>query len=243
MNIGESAKDRRVLVREAGFRPTSAISVLAGTCVALGVIALTGLIAAAVTNGVGIDTEAFSRRDWRVSGSIGAAAGVLVVFAAFYFGGYTAGRMSRRMGFRHGALVFFAGAIIVAVAGLVIAGTGAWTDLRQHLSTNDVPTGSNTWSDIGIAGAIGTAVAMLLGAMFGGIKGDRWHSQLTATAERNRARAEAAPAEHEPATSTHQLGDDETMLDLRDRDHTEATEPSVEEERENARQARADVGL
>ena len=74
--------------------------------------------------------------------------------------------------------------------------------------------------------------------MFGGITGDRWHSRLTAAAAESRARAEEAPVDDE--RPRRELGDDETTIDVRDR--TEAMEPSIEEERENARAGRADVG-
>lgn len=240
--MGESAKDRRLLVREAGFKPTSAISVVAGTLVAFGLMAVVMAIAGAIAMAIGLDTDTFSRQEWRNAGIATAVVGVVIVFCAFLLGGYTAGRMSRRMGFRHGSLVFVCAVAIIAVVTAVVALAGAWTDLRQDLASNDVPTGSGTWSDIGIAAGIASAAAMLLGSMFGGISGDRWHSRLTAAAAEARARARDEAAfdadEHRPA---HPLGEDETTIDIRDR--TEAMTPSVEEERENAAAGRADVGL
>ena len=238
--MGESAKDRRLLVREAGFKPTSAISVVAGTLVAFGLVAVAMAIAGAIAIAIGLDTDTFSRQDWRNAGIATACVGVVIVFCAFLLGGYTAGRMSRRMGFRHGSLVFVCAVAIIAVVAAVVALAGAWTDLRQDLAANDVPTGSGTWSDIGIAAGIAAAAAMLLGSMFGGISGDRWHSRLTAAAAEARARDEEAidVDEHRPR---HALGEDETSIDIRDR--TEAMTPSLEEERENAAAGRADVGL
>jgi MFS family permease len=165
----------------------------------------------------------------------------VVLFAAFALGGYTAGRMSRRMGFRHGVLVFVCAAVAIAVVAAIVAGTGAWTDIRNHLVDHSVPVGSGTWSDIGIIGGIAMAAAMLFGGVAGGMKGDRWHTQLTATAARNRARDAEAQATDAPVAEASDLGRDATTIDLRD--ETEAREPSVEEERENARTARQDVGL
>jgi amino acid transporter len=241
MKIGESAKDRRVLVREAGFRPTSGISVFAGICAAVGLIAVAAGVAAAVADAAGMHTDAWTRHDWRVAGTVAAAIAVVVVFGSFMLGGYTAGRMSRRMGFRHGVLMFLFTAVAIAVVGCIVAGTGAWTHLRNDLANHDVPVGWGTWSDIGVIGGIALVAAMLLGSLAGGMKGDRWHTQLTAAAARNRARTEDAPQTEEAARPTHELGRDATTIDLRD--ETEASEPSVEEERENARAARADVGL
>jgi MFS family permease len=234
MKMGETAKDRRLLIREAGFKPTSLISVLCGAMVALGLVAFMSVIGVAAGNAVGIDTDTYSRHDWRVAGTTAAAIGVVVVFGAFLLGGYTAGRMSRRMGFRHGALVFLGAAALLAMATLVVAGSGAWTDFREHLANNDVPVGPGTWSDIGVIGGIAAAAAMLLGSVLGGIRGDQWHSRMTAAAERNRTRrTDTEPTTREPA--------DDWSIDIRDR--TEALEPSVEEERENEREARTEVGL
>lgn len=163
-----------------------------------------------------------------------------MILGAFLLGGYTAGRMSRRMGFRHGTLVFACAAVMIAVVGGLAAATGAWTDLRHNLASNGIPTGSGTWSDIGIVAGVASAAAMLLGSMMGGISGDRWHSRITTAAAEARARAEEAPVdEHRPPHRA--IGEDETDIDIRDR--TEATMPSVEEERENVRAGRADVGL
>lgn len=240
MKIGESAKDRRVLVREAGFRPTSGISVIAGMCAAVGLVAIAAGIAAAVADAAGMDTDAWTRHDWRVAGAVSAAVAVVVLFGSFVLGGYTAGRMSRRMGFRHGLLVFVLTAVAIVVVGAIVAGTGAWADLRDRLADNNVPVGWGTWSDMGVIGGAALLVAMLLGAVAGGVKGDRWHTQLTAAAAHNRARADETSIDLRDRP-THELGRDETTLDLRDQ--TEAREPSIEEERENARAARADVGL
>jgi hypothetical protein len=242
MKMGESAKDRRLLVREAGFKPTSLISVVAGTLAAFGLLAVAMAVAAAVVAAIGIDTNTFTNHEWRRAGIAGASIGVVIVFGAFLLGGYTAGRMSRRMGFRHGALVFLCAAMIIAVVTALATVTDAWTDLRHHLAANDIPTGSGTWSDIGIAAGIASAAATLLGSMLGGIAGDRWHTRLTSTAAERRARAEEAHAEDERwERPRHALGEDETSIDLRDR--TEAMTPSLEEERENERAGRADVGM
>ena len=136
---------------------------------------------------------------------------------------------------RNGLGVFVLAAAVIAI----VAGLAAWlgdpTSVRQSLSDNGVPTGANTWSDIGIGAAIAAGVAMLLGSLLGGIKGERWHGRLvTAAVEK---REERTRVEEEPRPR-HALGQDETNIDLRDR--TLDDEPSLEEERENQRVGRAD---
>jgi hypothetical protein len=236
----ETAKDRLKLAHEAGYRTTSFASVLAGTLVAFGAVALVMAVTGAVGSQLGLRTDGISTHDWRNAGTAGAAIAAVVLFAAFLFGGYTAGRMSRRAGARHGMSVFVLSAVIV---GLVI-GLAAWlgdpSSVRDHLSSNGVPVDTNTWSDIGFGAAIAGLVAMLLGAVLGGIRGDRWHGHLLRAADERRR--EEVAARPRPART---LGDDPTTsVDVRD--HATANgdgdgdgdgdeELSVEEERERAR--------
>ena len=196
-------------------------------------------IAGAVGANMGFTTDGISTSEWRQAGVGGAIAAAVVVLLAFFFGGYTAGRMGRRSGMRHGLAVFVLAAAVIAI----VAGLTAWLSdtesIRQQLSDNGVPTSANTWSDIGIGAAIAVGAAMLLGAIFGGIKGERWHGKLVTAAAEKREERLAADAPDRPK---HALGQDETTLDLRDR--TVAHEElSVEEERERQRVARSDVGM
>lgn len=213
----ESSRERRHLVKDAGFPTTSFVSVVAGFLVALGTIALIGGIAAAVGSGLGISTDGISTDEWRQAGIGGAVAAAVVFFVAFFFGGYTAGRMGRRAGFRHGLLVF---GLMVLVGGVIAALTAAFGDAdaaRDAFQDQGVPTDGDTWSDIGLGAGIAAVAAMLLGSILGGIKGEKWHGKLlSAYADR-----------HDPVAVTR---DDGTIVDLRNDE--ERTALSVEEERE-----------
>ncbi|MCU1487212.1 MAG: hypothetical protein JWN67_3958 [Actinomycetia bacterium] len=239
MRTVESARDRRRLARDAGFGQTSFPSILAGTLVAFGAVATVLAIAGAVGANAGLTSDGISTNEWRQAGIAGAAIATVVVFLAFFFGGYTAGRMGRRSGMRNGLGVFVLAAAVIAIVVGLTAWLGDAESVRQRLSDNGVPTGANTWSDIGIGAAIAAGVAMLLGSLLGGAKGERWHGRLvTAAVEKRdeRTKAEEAPRPR------HALGQDETSIDLRE-DPTVAQEPSIEEERENQRIARSDVGM
>ena len=213
----ESSRERRHLVKDAGFPTTSFVSVVAGFLVALGTIALIGGIAAAVGSGLGISTDGISTDEWRQAGIGGAIAAAAVFFVAFFFGGYTAGRMGRRAGFRHGLLVF---GLMVLVGAVIAALTAAFGDAdaaRDAVQDQGVPTDANTWSDIGLGAGIAAVLAMLLGSVLGGIKGEKWHGKLlSAYADR-----------HDPVAVTR---DDGTVVDLRNDEDRAAL--SVEEERE-----------
>jgi hypothetical protein len=224
----ETARSRRQLVEAAGWRRTSPSSVLAGTLVAFGAITLVAAAAGAAGSALGLHTSGISTHEWRQTGVAATAVGAVVVFVSFFFGGYTAGRMGRRAGARHGALVFLLSALLIGVIAVL-----AWAvrdsvhvDIAGSLRDNGVPTNSGTWADIGLGAGIAGAAAMLVGSILGGIRGDRWHGRLASAVVDARAhdarvddtRVDAAvPADRTDA------------IDLRDQP------PSVEEERDQTR--------
>ena len=219
-------------MKEAGWRTTSGLSVLAGALVAFGAVALVAAGAGAGGSALGLDTDGISTEEWRQAGIAGAAVGALVVFGAFFFGGYTAGRMSRRAGGRHGLLVFLLGAVLIGAVALIGWAMSGELSVVNDLSDNGVPTDQDTWGDIGVGAAIAAAAAMLLGSTLGGIRGDRWHGRLaTAVVEHREAERDD---EMERTQQQHvEVGDtpvDRTsVVDLTDSDRREL---SVEEERD-----------
>ena len=231
----ETARARRQLVEEAGWRTTSGISVLAGTMVAFGTVALIAAGAGAAGSALGLDTEGISTDEWRQAGIAGAVVGAVVVFLSFFFGGYTAGRMSRRAGARHGAMVFLLSVVLMGAIALIAWAMSGDLNVANDLRDNGVPTDQNTWADIGIGAAIAAGVAMLLGAIVGGIRGDRWHGRLAnAVVEHREAERDVVVEDtrrHEVETATTTA----PVVDLRDDDRTEM---SVEEEREHVEETR-----
>ena len=179
--IVETRNDRRELARDAGFSRVSLGSVLAGTLGAYGAGAVLLAIAAAVVKAVGVDTN-LSTNEWRQLGMGGGIAVAVVMFLAYLYGGYVAGRMSRRAGALNGVLVFVLG---IAMAAGVAALANAFTDgdtVMRNLRNIGVPTSAEEWRDVGTVAGIGSLVAMLLGSIFGGTLGERWHGKLMARA-------------------------------------------------------------
>lgn len=237
----ETARTRRRYVEEAGWSTTSGVSVLAGTLVAFGAVTLVAAGAGAAGSALGLDTEGISTSEWRQAGIAGAVVGALVVFASFFFGGYTAGRMSRRAGARHGLLVAVLSLVLIGGIAAIAWALGDPDSLNDTLRDNGVPTTGDTWSDIGIGAAIAAAAAMLLGSILGGIRGDRWHGRLaTAVIEHREAERErdTLVGDHDEPVVERRMVDGTEQIDLTDDrtvDHTVVTEPSVEEERETLR--------
>lgn len=192
----ETRGDRAALAQHAGWGRISLASVLAGTLVAYGAFAVLLAITAAVAESIGIDTD-LSTNDWRSLGAVGGAVVAAVLLACYLFGGYVAGRMARRAGATNGLLVFVLG---VLVAAGVTALVNVFTDgdaILQNLRNVGVPTSGEEWRDIGTVAGLGSLLAMIVGAVVGGILGERWHAKLLARAAdpsvgpEARARAEA----------------------------------------------------
>ena len=208
--------------------------------VAFGTVALIAAGAGAAGSALGLDTEGISTEEWRQAGIAGAVVGALVVFLSFFFGGYTAGRMSRRAGGRHGVMVFLLSAVLIGAIALIAWAMSGDLNVASDLRDNGVPTDENTWADIGLGAAIAAGVAMLLGSILGGIRGDRWHGRLaTAVVEHRVAEREVIDEDtrrHDVETGTTTT----PVVDLREDDRTEL---SVEEEREHVEETRRTTPL
>jgi hypothetical protein len=176
--VVEQRRDRLELAREAGFGAVSGVAIAAGVMTALGVCAIAFGIAAAIVNAIGIDTEAMSDGDWRSLGVIAATATVVVLMAAFAFGGYVAGRVARRAGAAHGALVCGFGIATLGVAFGVAYLEDVTAGIVDSLERLGVPTESADWAGIGAVAGIAAIVAVVAGALLGGLQGERWHQRL-----------------------------------------------------------------
>lgn len=164
--------------------PVSALSVLAGVMTAYGTFVLVLAVTAGVLKLLGVDTT-YSESDWR---DIGLGAGLVtagVMFVAYLFGGYVAGRMARRAGVTNGLLVFLFGLLIAAGAVVLAnaaADTGDVNEIERNLRSAGIPTGGDDWTDTGLVVGISALAAMLLGSLLGGSLGERWHGKLVTRA-------------------------------------------------------------
>lgn len=146
---------------------------------------LTALLAAAgtaagVATGTTVD-EATSRAgtDLDTVGLVGGIALVVILFVAYYCGGYVAGRMARFDGAKQGVAVWlWAVVVAVAVAALGVV-AGDWFDVLTGLNTLPrVPVGDEDLSTTGLLAAVAVAAATLVGAILGGLAGMRYHRRV-----------------------------------------------------------------
>lgn len=178
----ESHRDRMEVATEAGLGRISFVSVLAGMLVGFGAFGVIAAVTAGVLNAVGVETAELTRNDWRELGIGGAVVTGLVLFLSWFFGGYVAGRMSRRAGSLNGLMVFVFGILVAAGVG---AAVGTQTDasvIQDNLRSFGVPTSGDEWAELGTIAGLACVAAMFLGSWFGGAAGERWHGKLAARA-------------------------------------------------------------
>jgi len=158
-----------------------------GWLVAIAVaIILTGVVGAAAA-AVGSSANLSQTDAQREAGTIGLAAGivlVVVLLVAYYTGGYVAGRMSRFDGARQGMGVWAIGLVVTLLAVLigVVFGTQYNVLDRVSLPRMPVPTDQVTWG--GVITAVVVIVGTLLAAVLGGKVGHRYHDKVDRVAYR-----------------------------------------------------------
>jgi hypothetical protein len=165
-----------------GFKSGSAFF---GWLVAIGLtVLLTGIIGAiatAVDYAVTIDRDAAEQE----AGTIGIVSGavlVLMLGAAYYCGGYVAGRLARFDGFRQGIGVWAIGLIVTLVVAGIGALAGSQYDVLDRVDVPTVPLSDETLTTGGliIAGAI--IVVTFLTSAIGGKAGQRYHHRIDTSA-------------------------------------------------------------
>ena len=207
----ETPQDRASLAREAGRGRLSFPSILAGVLVAYGAFAILAALAATVAAAIGLNTD-LNRNDWATLGLGSAIALAVVLLLAYLFGGYVAGRMARRAGLLNGLAVFVLAVVLVAAVGAVAASQADAEAIGGNLRSLGVPTTGAEWGNIGTLAGIASLAAMLVGALLGGVLGERWHSKLTRRAVSGKYR----PATTDPTSDPDQAVPDPRQQDRRD---------------------------
>ena len=158
-----------------------------GWLVAIAIAILLTSVIGAVLAGIGSTTTITQSDAQREAGTIGVAAGVvllLVLVIGYYTGGYVAGRMSRFDGARQGMGVWLIGLVVTIVAIGLGALFGAEYNILDRVSLPRIPVSTD---QLGWGAAItGIAVVLLtlLAAMLGGKVGHRYHDRVDRAAGR-----------------------------------------------------------
>ncbi|MGH9155553.1 MAG: YrzE family protein [Acidimicrobiales bacterium] len=198
----ETTDDRAALVADAGMAPVSVTSVAAGVLVAYGAFVIIGAIIGALIASTGIEADVLST-DYEQLGIAGGLAAAGVLFISYLFGGYVAGRMARRRGMLHGALVFVLGVLIVTAVAALTSGV-ADPNIGDVLRELGVPTTADQYGNALTVAGIAAVIAAVLGSILGGKLGEMWHGKLLTRAVDPSVGTEAevrAGAQHDLARS------------------------------------------
>lgn len=229
-NHVETRHDRTELAHDAGKRRISFPSILAGTLVAYGAFAVLLAIAAAVFNAVDANVD-LSTNNWDEMGmAAGAAVGVVLLLSYFY-GGYVAGRMARRAGAWNGFMVFVLGVLVAVGVGALVNALADTDQIARNLRNVGIPTTGDEWRDVGTVAGVASLAGMLLGSLWGGVVGERWHGRfLTRAMDPEVGAGVPMPAVTTTGAGRGHVVDDGTSTTLDRRDTT------VDEDRERRRE-------
>ncbi|MFM6850181.1 MAG: hypothetical protein ACKOVB_13885 [Terrabacter sp.] len=148
-------------------------------------IILTALLAAAgsaVGIAKGADAQQATNAATQSPGTVGVVGAVIlgvVLFVAYYCGGYVAGRMARFDGAKQGVAVWL-WALVVAI-GIALLGALAGSKFNVLQQLNSFPRIPVSEGDVTTAGLIAlviVALTSLLGAVVGGLAGTRYHHKI-----------------------------------------------------------------
>jgi hypothetical protein len=152
-----------------------------GWLVAVGLGALLTALLSAVGSGVGLTNPPSAGEAAGNPGTVGIAGGIallVVLFIAYYAGGYVAGRMSRFNGAKQGFGVW---AIALAVT-LVLAGAGAIAgaefNVLSQLNLPRIPVDEGSLATSGVIALLAIVVVTLVAAVLGGKVGVRYHKKV-----------------------------------------------------------------
>lgn len=130
------------------------------------------------TNG-GQNAAKVAKQNAGAIGLGGAIALVVIMLIAYYCGGYVAGRMARFNGLRQGFAVWVWAIVIAIVVGIIAAIAGSQFNILETLNGFPrIPVNEGALSTIGIITAILAVIASLVGALFGGMAGMRFHRRV-----------------------------------------------------------------
>lgn len=112
-------------------------------------------------------------------GVISAAVLLVVIFVAYFCGGYVAGRMARFNGVKQGLGVWLWAIIAAAVVAVLAAITGNQVDASRYLDGGpQIPMSRDALTASGIVAALAALLVALIGAVVGGLSGMRFHRRV-----------------------------------------------------------------
>jgi hypothetical protein len=113
-------------------------------------------------------------------GLVGAIVLLVVLFVAYYCGGYVAGRMARFNGAKQGLAVWLWGILTALVVAAIAAIAGAQYNIFAQLNLPRIPVNEGQVTLVGAIAIAAAVLAALAGALLGGVTGMRFHRTVDA---------------------------------------------------------------
>src|SRR4051812_47671007 len=156
-----------------------------GWLTAVGMSVLLTALLAATGAAVGVATGTVNQATSQATqnpqtiGLWGAVALAVVLFVAYYCGGYVAGRMARFNGAKQGVAVWLWAIVIAVLVAIAAAVAGNKYDIFANLNSFPrIPVDSGQLTTAGIVALVGAVVIALVGAVLGGLAGMRFHRRV-----------------------------------------------------------------
>ena len=151
---------------------------MTGVVVAFGAMVLMGALIGAALAALGTLEAEVGSSDALRAGIGAGIAFVVAQFLSYLWGGYTAGRMGRGAGVANGLFVALVALLIGFLAWGAAGALGADVNLNLPFAESRLGIESDRLIDWGLGIGIASLVAMLAGAVLGGLLGQRWHTKL-----------------------------------------------------------------
>lgn len=186
---GPTAEERRDIVRgrqEAEFGGMKIGAAFFGWLTAVGTTVLLAALVAGVGGAIGFgsgtsadDAVAEATDNAQAVGIGGAIALAVILFIAYFAGGYVAGRMARFNGAKQGVAVWLWAVLVAVLLAVVGAVAGERFDVLSRLdSLPPIPVSSGDLTTSGIVALVVVVTITLGGAVLGGITGMRYHRRV-----------------------------------------------------------------
>ncbi len=177
---GEEALRARWARQREEFGGVSWASAFFGWLVSVGIAAIiVGLLSAAgAAFGFSDVSDAEAEANAETIGIVGGLLLLLVLGAAYYFGGYVSGRMSRFDGARQGLAVWgigLAATILLAAAALLF---GEEYNIYERLNLPRIPIDEGSLTLGAVIALVCVLVGTVLAAAVGGKAGERFHRKV-----------------------------------------------------------------
>ncbi|MEI4270412.1 hypothetical protein TEK04_01630 [Klenkia sp. LSe6-5] len=154
------------------------------TATGMSVLLIALVAAAGAAVGLATDTSLAEAADRAATdpSTVGWAGGIallVILFLAYYSGGYVAGRMARFHGVRQGIAVWGIAVVVAVVVAVLAAVAGDQYDVLGQLNAFPrLPLNEGDLTTTSVVVAVVVAGVALVGAMLGGLAGMRFHRKV-----------------------------------------------------------------